>query len=247
MLPFRHWSAVLLVLIVLLGFCLTANGQITSKAPFSAADDPGFQRDQGVEISTIGSLVRDFRVVPAAANESAEKQDQVEEPSHSGMPKPESDDKITELKNRIIELQNKSKLGFKKVAVCNKVEGYGMYSPIEPGKLTRSFILYFEPANVSTLVTPGRYVVDCTVDILQVSRDASGKFIGRRMKKLKINKVSRSPVLDLYFALNMTMKKPPKEDLVIKTILFDNIKNQSTTVNYRINVKPKGKKGVNGV
>lgn len=231
MLPLRHWPAVSLVLILLVSSGLTAHAQSTSPAATLTGNGITSESHGPSAGMILRSPASGSSIVLTAAAESRDKDTS------------ESDDEIMELKKRIIELQNKGKLGFRKLAVCSKVEGYGIYSPLEPGKPIRNFVLYFEPANVSTLVTPGRYVVDCTIDVFQVRRDASGKTVGRRMKKLKINKVSRSPVLDLHFALNLAMKKPLKTDLIVRIVLYDNIKNQSATANYRINVKKKDKKG----
>ena len=113
---------------------------------------------------------------------------------------------IQKLKEKIIELQNKSKLGFRKVVLCNSIEGFGLYSPFEPGQPFTRILLYFEPSNVSTLVSEGRFIVDLAVDVFLV--DTDGKVIGG--KQFKINKVSRSPILDLYYKLEMNVKMPLK-------------------------------------
>src|SRR4030042_1545207 len=41
---------------------------------------------------------------------------------------------IQKLKEQIIDLQNKGKLGFRKVVLCNSIDGFGLYSPFEPGR-----------------------------------------------------------------------------------------------------------------
>ncbi len=82
-------------------------------------------------------------------------------------------DQVSLLKKQIIETQNNSKLGFRKVVLCSRVEGFGMYWPLNPEQPASSLLLYFEPSNVSTMVSGDRYVIDCTVDL--VATDSTGK------------------------------------------------------------------------
>ena len=147
---------------------------------------------------------------------------------------------ILKLKEKIIDLQNKSKLGFRKIVLCNSIEGFGLYSPFEPGQPVTRILLYFEPSNVSTLVSEGRFIVDLAVDVFLV--DAGGKVIGGKQNMLKINRVSRSPILDLYYKLEMNVKKPLKSEILMKTVLHDRIKNQSTSMTYKVNMEPSGAK-----
>jgi hypothetical protein len=147
---------------------------------------------------------------------------------------------IQKLKEQIIDLQNKGKLGFRKVVLCDSIEGFGLYSPFEPGQPLTRVLLYFEPSNVSTLVSEGRFIVDLAVDVFLL--DGSGKVIGGKQNMLKINKVSRSPILDLYYKLEMKLKKPLKREILMKTVLHDRIKNQSTSMTYKINMESKGAK-----
>lgn len=169
---------------------------------------------------------------------SPEKGPEVPEPpKESPVAQP---DEVQSLKEHIIDLQNKGKLGFRKVLLCSSVEGYGQYSPVTEGGPTRQLALYFEPANVSTLVSADRYVIDCTVD--QFAYDASGKMIFGKSNIMKIYRVSRSPVLDLYFHIGVGMKKPVQGTLILKTVLRDNIKNQTATAVNRVNIQSGPKK-----
>ncbi len=143
---------------------------------------------------------------------------------------------VQKLKERIIELQNKGKLGFRKIVLCNTIEGFGVYSPFEPGQSLNRILLYFEPSNVSTLLSEGRFIVDLAVDVFIL--DSNGKVIGGKENMLKINKISRSPILDLYYKMEMNVKKSAKREVLMKTVLHDRIKNQSTSMTYKINVEP---------
>ncbi len=151
--------------------------------------------------------------------------------------RPGGKDEVLELKKKILEIQNKAKLGFRKVVLCSKVEGFGVYSPLPKGKLIPHLVLYFEPANVSTLVSNDRYVIDCTVDIAIL--DATGRPVGGKVKSMKFHRVARSPVLDLYFKLPINFKKPPQKAFSLRVVLNDNIKNQRSGINFRIDPKKK--------
>lgn len=242
MLPSRHWLAAALALLFLISLGMTACAETTSQAGPIAAECAATETEGPVVTITLGSPESDYCIVLTAASDAGDKD--VPE-AGGGQTANDSGDEILVLKKRIIELQNKGKLGFRKLVVCTKVDGYGIYSPMEPGKPSRRMVLYFEPANVSTLVTSDRYIIDCSVDL--IAFDGSGKPVTGKKGVLKINRVSRSPVLDLFFRINLNLKKPPKKDLIIKTVLHDNIKNQSTSATYRINVKRKGKKDLNKV
>ena len=115
-----------------------------------------------------------------------------------------------------------------------------MYPPFEPGQPLTRILLYFEPSNVSTLISGDRFIVDLAVDVFLL--DTSGKLIVGKQNMLKINKISRSPILDLFYKLEMKVKKPLKREILMKTVLHDRIKNQSTSMTYKINMESKGAK-----
>ncbi len=143
-------------------------------------------------------------------------------------------DQIKHLRDQIVELQNKGKLGFRKVVVCSSVEGFGVYSPIEPGQPLSKLILYVEPENVSTLLSNDRYIVDCGVSFGIV--DSAGKgLIGA--KNLKFNKVSRSPILDLHYKIELDPKKLASGQLFFKMTLNDKIKNQSASITTKFSLQ----------
>ena len=154
-------------------------------------------------------------------------------------------DQVSLLKKQIIETQNNSKLGFRKVVLCSRVEGFGMYWPLNPEQPASSLVLYFEPSNVSTMVSGDRYVIDCTVDL--VATDSTGKVVFGQNGILKINRVSRSPILDLFFNVKLALKKPPKETLTLATVFHDKIKNQSITIKYKLNFKSGDKAKLEGI
>ncbi len=147
---------------------------------------------------------------------------------------------IRKLKEQIIDLQNKGKLGFRKVVLCSSVEAYGIYSPIVPGQPSPKVYLYFEPENVSTLVTGDRYIIDLSLDLFLY--DTGGKLIVGKETVLRINRISRSPILDLYYKVEINLRKPGAQLGVLKTVLHDKIKNGSVATTYKLNVESGGKK-----
>jgi hypothetical protein len=156
-----------------------------------------------------------------------------------------SPDEVLKLKERILELQNKGKLGFRKIVACRSVEGFGAYSPIEPGQAVDKVVFYCEPANVSTLNSGDRYIIDCSVDFLLM--DSLGKVVSGKENALRINRVSRSPIMDLYFKVEMRLRKGLDQSVVIKTVLHDKIKNETVSVTNRVNVEAGAKKKLEGI
>lgn len=179
---------------------------------------------------------------PGGANKEAPSppgQGAVEPDEKKPAPEGKVPDEIEQLRLQIVTLQNKGKLGFRKVVACSSVDGFGIYSPIQPGEPISKLTLYFEPANVSTLVFGERFIIDCSVDVFLY--DFSGKLLAGKENSLKMNRVSRSPILDLYFKVDLNLKKPTPKGIVVKTVLRDNIKNQSATSASKVNLESKGK------
>jgi hypothetical protein len=225
--------------------CLTVSGG----SPICALDQQ-LSLEPDILVTTSNSGIRNnFSLkVSAASDETEAKKTPPQSSPEQGVSKCEElgdsptkeASEIQTLKEKIIELQNKGKLGFRKVILCNSVEGFGLYSPFEPGQSLNRILLYFEPSNVSTLLSEGRFIVDLAVDVFIL--DSNGKVIGGKENMLKINKISRSPILDLYYKMEMNVKKTAKREVLMKTVLHDRIKNQSTSMTYRINVEPTGTK-----
>jgi hypothetical protein len=153
-------------------------------------------------------------------------------------------DNVLQLKRRIVELQNRGDLGVGKMVLCSSVKGFGDYSPIDPSKALHKLVLYIQPSNYGTRVTSDRYVIDLTLDLAVY--DDNGKLIRERAGILKMKRVSRAPVLDLFFSPRINLKGALGRTLVIKTKLKDNIKNATASRTYRINVRSAAKKTADG-
>jgi hypothetical protein len=168
-----------------------------------------------------------------------------EEGQKKEIPGAEAQDEVQALKQKIIELQNKGKLGFRKIVLCRSVEGFGVYSPLDPGQPVSKIVFYCEPSNVSTMLSGERYVIDCAVDAFLM--DSSGRTLLGKENMLKINRVSRSPVMDLFFKVEINFQKLPAKKLIAKIVLHDKIKNQSVTVTQKINLEGGSKKGQDSI
>lgn len=238
-------SAKLLRVAALIGLVLPF--VCASSAIGEAVPDQGFLRKPSRE--SLYGTVRNGSTATKNEPEPATGRQTSAEPgvkNAPGEPKEETvgtlevpDDEVSALKKRIIEIQNSGKLKFRKLVPCSSVERFGVYSPLKKEVPTSTIVLYVEPANYGTLVTQDRYVIDCTVDVAVFT--AQGKIIGGKEGILRINRVCHSPTLDLYFKVQVNLKKPLAQDMVIKTRLRDSIKNDSVTGTLRINVKPQNK------
>lgn len=182
----------------------------------------------------------EFRPQPVHLAEANGRDVPEKKPHHPGVLTEQAPDEVQNLKTQIIELQNKGELGFRKVVACSAVEGYGMYSPLEEGSpIPQKLFLYFEPSNVSTLVSGDRYIIDLSVDILLT--DPAGKVLGTALTK-KINRISYSPLFDIHYAMAISLKELGNRDVILRISLRDNIKNRTVTGSYRINVQTPGRK-----
>lgn len=239
--PFSIGSVICLVLLCIGGPASGHDGRRPAPTRFAGERD-----------TVSGSFALDglsftvFHGARLAADEpkESEKPENDKPPSDKAFPMKEHDE-VRLLKQRIIELQNSGKLGFRKIVPCSSVEGYGMYSPMEPGGNVPNLMLYVEPSNYSTMVTQDRYIVDCSVDLILT--DLTGKVLGEKKGILRINRVSRSPILDLFYRIQIGAKKPPKQGFIVKTVLHDKIKNQSAGTSFRINIQPGGKSGLDPI
>jgi hypothetical protein len=234
------WCSVLVISLCLLAFG-GSNGlsqQINDglRRPPVAGFDPD---DHGITL-TASETTRESDRKPTE-DPKASGQNSKDDQTGADKPQPQTPPtEIRRLKEQIIELQNKGKLGLRKVVLCSSVEGYGVYSPIEPGQPNPKVYLYFEPENVSTLVTGDRYIIDLSVDLFLY--DATGKLIAGKETIFRINRVSRSPIFDVFYKVELNLKKPGGQGALLKTVLHDKIKNGSVSSTYRINVDSTGKK-----
>lgn len=174
-------------------------------------------------------------------NAEASAEQNQPEPKEIAKPQPSDSEEISSLKEKILDIQNKSALGFGKVIPCKSVEAYGVYSPLEAGQPGSKVVFYFEPVNYGVLKGDGRYIIDCSVDLFIL--DPSGKVIAGNENIRKINKISRSPILDFYLTVELNLAKTLKQKaFIVKMVLNDRIKNKSVSTSQRIQLGPVPKK-----
>ena len=80
----------------------------------------------------------------------------------------EISEKVLQLKDKIVEIQNKGKLGFRNFAVCSKIFTFASYVPLKETKVKQGgeLLIYFEPANLFTNKIDGRYDIWLTQDMI---------------------------------------------------------------------------------
>ena len=83
----------------------------------------------------------------------------------------QAQDQILNLKNQIIDLQNKGQLGFREFTLCSKVMGYGSYVPLDQPVVGvgAELLIYYEPVNVFTNRVQGQYEFWFTQDTVLLS------------------------------------------------------------------------------
>lgn len=163
------------------------------------------------------------------------------EPKEIAKPQPSDFEEISSLKEKILDIQNKSALGFGKVIPCKSVEAYGVYSPLEAGQPGSKVVFYFEPVNYGVLKGDGRYIIDCSVDLFIL--DPTGKVIAGNENIRKINKISLSPILDFYLTVELNLARTLKQKaFIVKMVLNDRIKNKSVSTSQKIQLGPVPKK-----
>ena len=102
---------------------------------------------------------------------------------------------ILKLKQEIIEVQNKGKLGVQEFSLCSKVLNYASYYPLTENKVKRgtNLLLYYEPINWFTSAQQGRYEFYLTQDV--VLESAVGEVLFERKGLLSMLYNTSKPIL----------------------------------------------------
>ncbi len=133
-------------------------------------------------------------------------------------------EEILKLKERIIDLQNKGKLGFKDLTLCSKIISFGSYVPLTEPKIKRGAILfvYYEPINVFTNRKKGMYEIWYTQDMILL--DSKGKVIFKKEDALSFHYTFSSPVMDLYATNSLDLGGLSRGKYVYRLVLKDKLK-----------------------
>ncbi len=143
---------------------------------------------------------------------------------------------IKELKERIIELQNKGTLKLKDFLPCSKIITIGSYEPLKDAKIKQDEILYvyFEPENFFTNKSQERYEIWLTEDIHVLSEN--GELLMEKPNAVDMHFNSATPILDIYFNNHIEFKGVQPGKYLFKAILYDKLKgtNSSETLPFEV-------------
>ncbi len=106
--------------------------------------------------------------------------------------------KILELKEMIIEIQNKSELGFHHFSFCSNIIGFGSYVPLAKPVLDGKgeLLVYYEPANIFTSKKEDLYEIWYTQDMALLN--SQGEVIREWPNILDFHTITKTPVMDLH-------------------------------------------------
>ena len=136
---------------------------------------------------------------------------------------------VLQLKEQIIELQNKGTLGIKNFLPCSQISTLGSYTPLSEAKFKQNETLYvyFEPVNFFTSEKNGIYEIWLTEDILILND--KGETLMEKPGIMENHYTSASPILDIYFNNHVEFDNVPVGKYIFKVILYDKLKNASVS------------------
>lgn len=143
---------------------------------------------------------------------------------------------VSELKEKILNLQNMYPLGIRTLIACSEVTDYGSYEPLPDNTLKSGDVVffYFEPQNPSTKKGDGRYEIWLTQDMLVLSEQQQEIF--KKENAVEIHYQTSSPPLDIYGVNRLTLTEVPPGRYIFKAVLHDKIKSESTSATWAFEV-----------
>jgi len=150
----------------------------------------------------------------------------------------QAEDTVSSLKERIIDIQNKGKLGFRNFTLCQNIITYGQYVPYPDNRVKAgsTILFYYEPENVFTNRRNGIYHVWYTQSI--IVRDNAGKELFKSDELLNFNHQSISPVLDLYAKNSLNLGKVAPGVYQYEAILHDKLRGIEARTTFTFEVVP---------
>ena len=139
-------------------------------------------------------------------------------------------DEVLKLKEKIIDLQNKGKLGIQNFTLCSKIMGYGSYVALNKPVVDRngSLLVYYEPVNICTNVQDGIYEIWYTQDIALLKEN--NDVIMEQKDLLNFHYMTKKPVLDLFAQNSLDIKgQLPAGKYKFKAVLKDQLRGKSIT------------------
>ncbi len=140
--------------------------------------------------------------------------------------------KVAQLKEKIIDMQNEGKLGSKNFMLCNNIIGYGQYVAAQTNKVKSGseICFYYEPLNLFTNRRNGGYHVWYTQDMILL--DEKGKTIYNGPEALNFNYRTTSPVLDYYATNSLNLGNLPLGKYTFKAVMHDKLKKEEAVHTY---------------
>ena len=149
-------------------------------------------------------------------------------------------DTVATLRERIVDLQNKGKLGIRGLIMCRSVATYGQYIVNEtrtaPAGSTVHF--YYEPENVTTQRDRNAYRIWYTQDIVLLKKDGTELF--RSNEVLAFTHLGYSPVLDLYATNELDLGELAPGEYRYRVVLHDKLRGTDATSELAFTITAKG-------
>ena len=136
---------------------------------------------------------------------------------------------ILTLKEKIIEIQNTSELGFRHFSFCSNIIGFGSYVPLSQPVLDKNgeLLVYYEPVNVFTSKKEGLYEIWYTQDMALLN--AKGEVLQEWPDILNFHYTTRTPVMDLYAQNTLTLGgQVPPGPYKFRAVLKDKLSGKSS-------------------
>ena len=143
---------------------------------------------------------------------------------------------VTLLKERIINLQNRSPLGIRILVACSTVTAYGSYEPLPDNKVKSGDVIffYYEPQNPSTNKGEGTYEIWLTQDMFVLTEQQEEVF--KKENAFEIHYQTSSPQLDIYGVNQLTLAEIQPGKYLFKVILHDRIKGEEASATWAFEV-----------
>ena len=143
-----------------------------------------------------------------------------------------AEETVKELKERIIDIQNKGELGFRNFTRCENIITYGSYVQATDNKVKAGtkLLFYYEPENVFTNRRGKTFQIWYTQDL--IVKDADGEELLNSPDLLNFNYQTITPVLDLYATNSLDLGNLPPGKYEFIAVIHDKLKKTSATMSY---------------
>jgi hypothetical protein len=139
---------------------------------------------------------------------------------------------VSQLKERIIDLQSMNPLGIRTLIACSKVTDYGSYEPLPDNKVKSGDMIFFyiEPENPSTRKAEGKYEIWLTQDMVVLTKEQQEVF--KKENAVEIHYQATSPRLDIYGVNQLILTNIVPGQYLFKVILHDKIKGETASATW---------------